>query len=391
MEGVMVVALATGSERQKSCLTNSGGEYEIRGLSAQDYMVTVGNTPYVLQGAIAGAFQPVEVKDTGVNVLDLQLAQGGVITGCIEYSSKQPVVQRQVIYEKTDSSQGASPMSFRANVGTDDRGCFRIYGLPEGQYRVGVGKPVGITVSNLPLPFPTTYYPGTRLQSDAQTVGVIAAQERDLGKLVVKADLNSFFVGGVFVDREAGEKLASFPFEVARYEGNRIASTNLVSTDQLGTFVIENLPEGRYRLQPAIKRKNAGYTFTPLTFEVVDKDIDDLVVRANSATAALKGEVLINGVTLAGNQDCSIALQEGSSLNGSDASLYRVTLDRGQFNLSGLAQGTYTLVVIPLRSSLRFEQSQVGRAINRDPGPYGLLHLNLIAGNETVKILLNDH
>lgn len=389
LPGVIVVAVSTNSPQRKSSQTNLAGEYEFMEFPAGDYLVTVGNTPYVLIDGMGGAFQSVEVKDTGATVLNLALTEGGVVTGCAEYPSKQPVIGREVVCEGINGSgTGFSSMHFRSRVATDDRGCFRVYGLPPGQYRVGIGNAPEIA-TNLPMAFSTTYYPGVRSRLEAGTIQLTAAQEYNLGSLVLKDELNTFLVKGVFNNGYPDQKLPNFIFELVRYDESRISSTTQLTTDERGQFRLEDLLEGRYSIQPAVKQKgNVEYTFSPVSFEVTDKDINELVIYCTSLTASIQGEVIINNIQLAGELDCTIALKEGDGLDVSNGRIHRVILHRGKFSLSGLPTGIYTLVVMPLRPSLQFQEAQVGRQNIRSGGAYGILRINLTAGEEAVRIFL---
>jgi hypothetical protein len=389
LPGVIVIAISKNSQQQRSSQTNPTGEYEFKGLAIADYLINVGNTPYVLMDGIAGAFQSLELKDTGLTVLNLALTEGGVVTGCVEYPSKQPVIGREVLSEGIDSSaQGFSSMNFRPRVLTDDRGCFRVYGLPSGQYRFGIGNAPEI-VPNLPLPFSTTYYPGVRSRLEAETIKLTAAEEYRLGRLVINDELNTFTVMGEFNNGYPEQKVPNYTFELVRYDESRLASTTHFTTDRQGHFRLEDLLQGRYSIRPAVKQKgNVEYTFNPVSFELTDEDIDELVVNCTSLTARIEGEVVINKIQLAGALDCTVVLKEGDGLDISNSRVHRVKFDRGKFSLSGLTRGVYTLVVMPLRPSLEYQEAQVGRENIRNGGAYGILRIDLTNGDEMVRIFL---
>src|ERR671927_44676 len=163
--GVMVI-LRSEDGNQRSSLSNAIGEYEILNLQSGTYLLTVGNTPYVLKGGLGGAFRRLEIKRADAATVDLVLTEGGVLTGCVEYASKQPVIERQVIYENTSLAlNGFYLMNLRNTAITNDQGCFRLYGLPGGKYRVGVGKPINDLSTDISVPFLPIYYPGARRQA----------------------------------------------------------------------------------------------------------------------------------------------------------------------------------------------------------------------------------
>jgi hypothetical protein len=387
VSGVMVTVTKVNSQ-PKSSLSNSAGEYEIRGLSPANYLISVGNTPYVLSDAIAGSFQPVEILDNSLTSLNLTLTDGGVLSGCATYVSNQPLVDRQVIYEFLDSEgQGLGPINLRAPTLTDDRGCFRIYGLPLGRYRVGIGKPFQTPDRHVTLPSSITYYPGVQSQSKAEIIKLAPGEERKLGRITIHDESSAVVVSGVFFDRDGAGKISDFVFELV--PSDERGRTTEIRTNEKGEFKVDDVYPGRYRIQPAVSSKtNADYTFEPLEFEVSNRDVEDLVVRCTSLAASVKGEVVINDSLMAGNDDCSIALQEGATLDPG-TNFHRVVLDRGTFKLAGLKRGVYTLVVMPLRSSLRYQQARVGAQLTADSGAFGILKIDLTSGGQTAKIYLS--
>ena len=99
----------------------------------------------------------------------------------------------------------------------------------------------------------------------------------------------------------------------------------------------------------------------------------------------------INNDDSASNKDCSIALKEGEGLSTNGGDLHRITLNRGKFDLSGLPRGVYTLVVLPLRASLQYEQAQVGpQTLRGAGGPVGMVTIDLAGGDQSVKIFLSE-
>jgi uncharacterized surface anchored protein len=389
----VMVILRSADGAQKSSVSNSKGEYEIRNLRSGTYLLTVANTPYVLSDGIAGTFMQLEINGSGVTTTDIALIKGGVATGCVEYASKQPAIERQVIYENSDLMlNGFSLMSFREAVTTNDRGCFRLYGLPSGKYRVGVGKPVNGLSTDLSAPFSPNYYPGVQRQGDAELIEITAGQERNLGTLVLKNQTRTGGVKGTFIDSATGDPVPNLSFQLVRYVEGVISSISTLNSDEAGEFQVENQALGRYRIQPALRAgSNTFFTFQSIPFELSETDTSELVIQCTSLTASIRGEVTINNNDSASNKDCSIALKAGDALAAGDSDIYRITLNRGKFELSGLPRGVYSLVILPLRISLQYEQAQVGTQFLRgSAAPFGMLKIDLTAGEQVVKIFLKE-
>ena len=111
--------------------------------------------------------------------IDVALPRGGVLTGLLFDPFGDPVTGatvRALRFRYTSGTWRLSPVG-RGNQ-TDDRGAYRIYGLPPGEYFVaatsprldGLGRPNARGVA-------PTYYPGTSDPQGAQTVALDIAQE----------------------------------------------------------------------------------------------------------------------------------------------------------------------------------------------------------------------
>ena len=389
----VTVILRSADGRQKSSLSNSKGEYEISNLPLGAYLLTVGNTPYVLSDGIAGTFMQIEINSAGVTTTDISLTEGGVATGCVEYISKQPAIERQVIYENTNLMlSGFSLMSFRDAVTTNDKGCFRVYGLPSGKYKVGIGKPVNGLSTDLSAPFSPIYYPGVQRGADAQLIEITAGQEQSLGTLIIKNQARTNSIRGTFIDSATGDPVPNLSFQLVRYVEGVINGISTLKSNEAGEFQVENQALGRYRIQPALRvGTDTLFTFQSMAFELSESVPREFVIQCTSLTASVRGEVTINNNDSATNNDCSIALKAGEGLAAGDGDIYRITLNRGKFELSGLPRGVYSLVVLPLRTTLQYEQAQVGTQFMRGSGaPFGILKIDLTAGQQVINIFLKE-
>lgn len=391
--GVMVI-VHSASVAYRSSLSNSKGDYEIHNLPNGTYLLTVGNTPYVLSDGVGGSFKQIEIKGSSLTMTDIALIEGGVLTGCAQYGSKQPVIERQVIYENTDLAlDGFSLMSFRQTAVTNDQGCFRLYGLPAGKYRVGIGKLANGLSTDLSAPFSHIYYPGVQRHSEAELIEVTEGQETKLGTLVIKNQTQTGIVKGTFIDSASGDRVPHLSFELVRYDERGISTISSLVSDEAGEFQIENQAHGRYRIQPAIRAgKDTLFTFRSVSFELDKSDTSEFLIQCTSLSASVRGEVRININDSASNKDCSIALNAGDGIGTPGSDVYRITLNSGKFELSGLPRGVYTLVVLPLRTSLEYEQAQVGTQILRGSlGPIGIVKIDLTTGDQLVSVFLNDN
>src|SRR5262249_40754676 len=97
-------------------------------------------------------------EGAAIENIDFTLTRGGVITGRVTYEDGSPVIGAEISYTPEPIKDLSKPQFFFSTlrlelVKTDDRGIYRIYGLPEGRYNIS------LTLSRR---FPqTVFYPGT--------------------------------------------------------------------------------------------------------------------------------------------------------------------------------------------------------------------------------------
>jgi uncharacterized surface anchored protein len=382
------LVLATSADAgQRAGVADENGFFSIGDLNDGAYVVTVSHPVYVAadESDPAAGNKLVEVKGGDRVEQNFSLTRGGVITGRVRDTAGQPAVGQRVVYEKAAPGAAFSPMSFRTDVLTDDQGRFRIYGLPPGQYRVGVGGQSG-DLGKLPSPFSPAYYA-------ASPVRLAPGQQLDLGELEVRAAGRGFSAEITFVDEEGGEPLAGLEFDLLRVGESGAVVRTAFRADARGVARIENLAPARYRVSPAVKNSGArgARGFSPVFFDIEDESVGGITVKCDSATASLAGEVRIGGRTPANASDCTLALKEGEDLAAPGRPAYAVKLDAaGRFRVTGLREGVYTLVVLPLKPSLRYESATLDGQVVGVPNVFGALRLDLGPGPRTVTINLGE-
>jgi hypothetical protein len=123
----------------RTATTDSGGNFEVSGLTPLAYLVSASFPSYVAAPRDPDV-NPIGYYRVG-EVVTLEMLKGGVITGTVKGSNGEPVVSAIVRaymirdYKGQPSRYGAPARSSP----TDDRGIYRIYGLASGTYIVAAG------------------------------------------------------------------------------------------------------------------------------------------------------------------------------------------------------------------------------------------------------------
>ena len=121
--------------------TDDQGRYTIGDLSAGNYTVTASKNGFV--DAIFGQKRPLQ-QGTPVTVadarrrtnIDLRLTRGGVITGHVVDEDGEALARALVTVQRYSYVGGERQLTPAGGEQTDDRGQYRVFGLPPGDYYV---------------------------------------------------------------------------------------------------------------------------------------------------------------------------------------------------------------------------------------------------------------
>jgi carboxypeptidase family protein len=165
-----------GAARQVT--TNSEGKFEAAQLEQGLYSVTATVPALVQQPHDRDAMTPVYRVGDSVR---LDLIRGGVITGTVMNPSGDPVIQirvRALLVREANGQESKGLLPTFGSASTDDRGVFRIYGLPPGTYIIEAGA-FGYTASGIITPYDfdgATFAPGST-RDNATEITVSSGQE----------------------------------------------------------------------------------------------------------------------------------------------------------------------------------------------------------------------
>jgi Carboxypeptidase regulatory-like domain len=219
--------------------------------------------------------------------INFNLTRGGVITGRVTDSEGKPVISAQVSCSRIERN-GSSGAGERAE--TDDRGVYRIYGLPVGNYLVSVS---GVTRGL--RRYRQTFYTDDASGARATPVAVAAGGEsRDVDIRLGQPE-KSYAVRGRVIDEESDRPVPGVSLGFRGLDRSAVGTQGFVTTDTEGRFEVEGYAPGRYDVQVVFTGgPNQGYYSDPLAFEVTDADVKGLEVKATRG-ATISGSVVIEG------------------------------------------------------------------------------------------------
>jgi hypothetical protein len=139
-----------------TAITDREGKFRFSSLSPIVYLASVSSPAYTVAPRDPDSTQPTSYRIG--DVLDLVMVKGGVITGTVTNSTGDPLVGVRVRTQMIRDAYGQRSRygaSLRERT-TDDRGNYRIYGLPTGTYLVFAGGGFGPYEGDAPTYAPSS-------------------------------------------------------------------------------------------------------------------------------------------------------------------------------------------------------------------------------------------
>ena len=298
IRGAEVRLQSTDGRDTRLANTDEQGRFELRDLTPGGWSLRASKAGFVPQQS--GQNHPLEAATViqianGQRVTaDVSLMRGAAIGGRVLDESGEPLPGVRVQALRSRTVRGQRQLAPAGSVDeSDDTGAFRVYGLPAGEYYLGVALPELedplIRGGNVPV-----YYPGTRSISQAQRITVGPGDEQP--GLVVTAPSR---VDGVSV---SGTAMMSNGAPAARASVHMFGADDILvgtpskglfaDADRNGRFTVPNVPPGNYVLEVSLVVDGPAsleYALLPLT--IGSEPVSRLTVTTRRATT-LTGTVV---------------------------------------------------------------------------------------------------
>ena len=302
----IVVSLASSEFRSQLSpslrdVTDPDGKYQITGVPAGKYQV-IHLAPALIPKTDDSSFNLwgkllLIAEGETVEGFDLALMRGAVITGRVTDASGQPLIEEPVIIEPADSTNRPSSGRFSGiDQHTDDRGIFRIFGLPPGRYRVaaGLSEDRSHRIATGQTLYKKTFHPNVIDPAKATIIELSEGAEVTAVDITVGQAIQSFSASGRIVHSETGRPIPNAGLYLVQmvvisegHTGRNVSS--IPRSNSQGEFRVENLIPGMYAVSPA---RDSDLRSSSIKFEVVDQDISGLIIKT-SPGASVAGAVII--------------------------------------------------------------------------------------------------
>ena len=297
---------------QAKTRTDGDGRYLVGGLAEGRYSVSALLKAFVVADSSSNHRLTRTVSlDEGEarGEIDFALIRGGVITGKVVDDEGAPLVARYVqlyIVDGQGRKQPYEDLIYETAV-TDDRGVYRIYGLPPGRYVVSAG---GEGWGGGPK-FRLTYHPDTTDEKQARVIEIKEGSEVTDVDIRLGSARKTYEAAGRVVDKETGKPVPRIHVSCSSKPDKDKYNSDYVTTtlaDGQGAFKCSGLPPGRYRAVIMDHLSDSDYTGYVSEFEITNDNVSGVEVKAFLG-ASVSGFVVIDGAdSAARNQLQSIAV-----------------------------------------------------------------------------------
>lgn len=274
-------------------ITNRDGGFKVSGLERGLYNVSAAVPAYVPKSLYPSA---VIYKDG--DLVTLVLIKGGVITGAVTDVKGDPVVgigvRVRMVNDETGRSYSDSGFSYD-NM-TDDRGVYRVYGLPTGTYVVAADGSIEnrisgwrINVRGFSNDLPT-YAPSSN-RSGADEISVRAGEEVtgvNIGYRGERGSTISGIVNGLYDEHRMNVTLRSIVENGPRWYNQARGPGR--------EFIFEGIPDGEYHLMAGTSSSdNTRQQSESLFLNVRAADMKGIELTVAPA-ASIKGTVVLEAL-----------------------------------------------------------------------------------------------
>lgn len=355
-------------------MTDEEGRYRVTGLMPGRYSVAPLNSAYVLRGGSGPLSKTVTIKEgEALDNVDFALVRGGVITGKVTNADNQPVIGERVEIILFDEQGRKRPTPFisYSMSETDDRGVYRLYGLPAGRYLVSVGLNPEMTMLRLGSTealYRRTFHPNATEEAKATKVEVSEGGEASNIDIRLGRPTRAFTVTARIINAETGQPVPGMRYGHAAVQpdGRSLGSygSSAFRSDAQGEFRIEGLLPGRFVVYASLEPQENLYSENT-SFEVTDSDVTDLKIMVR------RGATITGVVALEGNSDPDLFSQLTRFTVRATSAVRDITTSPlgnaaqinpdGSFLITGLQPGKVRITVSPPQGVRGFSLARAER------------------------------
>ena len=334
-----LVTRAVGTQTWPTTLTDRDGRFIFRDVRPGRYTVRAVREGYFGK-PVNGTYPPtawvdVVVAEKETKQAPLSMAQGAILGGRI-YDASGALLSNATVQIYSVAYQTGFALLQPGIPGpaktTDDRGEYRLFWIPPGDYYLGATAPVRAGGPGTPFqPGARTFYPNVTRLNDAMPITIRGGEDlrgMDIGiRTAPLLKIAGMVTNNIPVppNPNGGPSAATVFFHLANrdLETPNDATTannsgNISLAVSTGSFELPNISPGSYEVLARVADANAGtglgaFSWGRAIVDVEDRDVSGVVIAINPP-AVLKGSVrMTGGGALPANLRVALTPMGGSS------------------------------------------------------------------------------
>jgi len=365
-----IVNNAIGEQTWPTVMSDADGQFTFAQVKPGRYTIRATRDGYFGK-PIAGVYPATEAVNITVAAREtrqvpLAMVQGAIIGGRV-YDQGGTVVSNMTVQAYSVAYQnGFSLLQTTITKTTDDRGEYRLFWLPPGDYYIGATtRAAGPFVGG--QPGARTFYPSVTRLNEAQPI-TIRGGEDFRGMDIALRPAALFKISGQITSSVAAPPnengsplvmaflhLADRDLETPIDNAAANQSGRLSLTPNTGVFEITNVPPGRYEVlgrvaDPSVGTGLGAFSWGRVLVDIEDRDVRGVSIAINPSPA-LKGVVrVVGGGSLPQNLRIALNPIGGSSR----VALYQLVATRGtpvagdgSFSVASVPPGQFRVAALP--------------------------------------------
>lgn len=288
-----------------SAKTDQQGYFQLNKLPSDYYHIVPLTPAYVAseQEETGRPGKAISLKEgETIEGFDFALIRGGVITGRITDEDGQPVNGEMVTLFQVDAKGERREVNYLAlsgqyNFSADDRGIYRIYGVPPGRYLVCAGEDGGQGGSSVGK----SRYHSRTFHLDAQDESKPAIVEVKAGSEAAGIDIafghtsKSYTASGRVIDANTGKPVPNAQIGYGDIDESGSSFSSGLTADAKGNFRLEGLLPGTFYVTATLDAASNLYS-NVASFKIKDQDITGLEIKLRRG-ASISGALVVEGAS----------------------------------------------------------------------------------------------
>jgi hypothetical protein len=296
---VRLNALGRSGVSSRQVITDEEGNFRFSDLPDGDYLLYAQTPGYVETPGANRSYRPGQT-------VTLKLRKGGAITGRVTNAQGEPVVAVGVSARQLRNTSGAANSAEIAGnyiytQPTDDRGIYRLYGLPPGSYLIVANAPAPSITGTLAYEKELPAYHPAGPRDAAQPIEVRFGAEVSGIDIRYAAERGHLITGTVTGGPAASSANSSYATVSLRRvaSGEEVANTPAQPNATGRGFTFSSIPDGDYELIARLTSSaTSGATSAPRRVSVKGADVTG-VTLALLPLGSLAGRVVLEAPTAA--------------------------------------------------------------------------------------------